>query len=64
MMTLREFVESLRRGRRISPPRPEDVLRRDERQTAVLAGAHPPESMEVERNSEYRLASLLQYPHY
>jgi hypothetical protein len=39
-------------------------LRRDERQAAVLTGKYPAEGEDVERHSEYRLASLLQYPHY
>ena len=40
----------------------EPRLRRDERDAAILAGKYPPD--DIESISEYRLASLLQYPHY
>ena len=39
-------------------------LRREERDAAVLAGKYPPDGADIESVSEYRLASLLQYPHY
>jgi hypothetical protein len=39
-------------------------LRRDERDAAVLAGKYPPDGADIESVSEYRLASLMQYPHY
>ena len=42
----------------------EDRLRRDERDAAVLADKYPPDAADIESVSEYRLASLLQYPHY
>ena len=42
----------------------EPRLRRDERDTAVLAGKYPLDGADIESISEYRLASLLQYPHY
>ena len=41
-----------------------DRLRRDERDAAVLAGKYPPDGADIESISEYRLASLMQYPHY
>jgi hypothetical protein len=40
------------------------TLRKDERDTAILAGKYPPDGADVESNREYRLASLMQYPHY
>jgi hypothetical protein len=40
------------------------LLRRDERQAAVLADKLPSAGEEVERQSELRLAKLLQYPHF
>jgi hypothetical protein len=39
-------------------------LRREERDAAVLADKYPPDGADIESVSEYRLASLLQYPHY
>jgi hypothetical protein len=42
----------------------EPRLRRDERDTAILVGKYPPDGADIESVSEYRLASLLQYPHY
>jgi hypothetical protein len=39
-------------------------LRREERDAAVLAGKYPPDGADIESISEYRLASLMQYPHY
>ena len=43
---------------------PEDRLRRDERDAAVLTGKYPAGTAEAESFSEYRLASLVQYPYY
>ncbi|HVY52057.1 MAG TPA: hypothetical protein VHA07_10930 [Devosia sp.] len=43
---------------------PEPPLRQEERDAAVLAGKYPPEGADIESVSEYRLASLMQYPHY
>lgn len=39
-------------------------LRRAERDAAVLADKYPHDSADIESVSEYRLASLMQYPHY
>lgn len=39
-------------------------LRRDERDAAVLSDKYPPDGADIESVSEYRLASLMQYPHY
>ena len=44
--------------------RDHDRLRRDERDAAVLADKYPPDGADIESVSEYRLASLMQYPHY
>ena len=41
-----------------------DRLRRDERDAAILSGKYPPDGADIESVSEYRLASLMQYPHY
>ncbi len=38
--------------------------RREERDAAVLAGKYPADGADIESISEYRLASLMQYPHY
>ena len=38
--------------------------RKAERDTAILEGKAPPSAAEIESVSEYRLASLLQYPHH
>lgn len=42
----------------------ESKLRREERDAAILAGKYPPDGADIESISEYRLASLMQYPHY
>ena len=39
-------------------------LRPDERDAALLADKYPPDGADIESISEYRLASLMQYPHY
>ena len=44
--------------------RPDDRLRREEREAAILAGNYPPDGADIESISEYRFASLMQYPHY
>ena len=44
--------------------RADDRLRREERDAAILAGNYPPDGADIESISEYRLASLMQYPHY
>lgn len=44
--------------------REDSHLRPDERDAAVLADKYPPDAADIESISEYRLASLLQYPHY
>lgn len=44
--------------------RADDKLRREERDAAILAGNYPPDGADIESISEYRLASLMQYPHY
>ena len=41
-----------------------ETLRPDERDVAVLADKYPADSADIESVSEYRLASLMQYPHY
>jgi hypothetical protein len=43
---------------------PDLRLRPEERDAAVLAGKYPPDGADIESVSEYRLASLMQYPHY
>jgi hypothetical protein len=42
----------------------DDRLRSDERDAAVLADKYPADAADIETVSEYRLASLMQYPHY
>jgi hypothetical protein len=41
-----------------------DRLRRDEREAMALADKYPQDAIDIETVSEYRLASLMQYPHY
>jgi hypothetical protein len=43
---------------------PDDRLRRDDRDPAVLADKYPAAGTDIETVSEYRLASLMQYPHF
>ena len=64
MTSLRELLETLKGERRVPAPKPEEVLRREERHAAILSGSYPSDGAEIERVSEYRLATLLQYPHY
>ena len=45
-------------------PEQDDRLRPDERDAAVLADKYPADGADIESISEYRLASLMQYPHY
>jgi hypothetical protein len=47
-----------------TPAESSDKLRADERDAAVLAGKYPAKSADIESQSELRLASLLQHPHY
>ena len=42
----------------------EDRFRKDERDVAILTDKYPHDGVDIETASEYRLASLLQYPHY
>jgi hypothetical protein len=50
---------------RIKVKRDDDErLRTDERDAAVLADKYPADGADIESVSEYRLASLMQYPHY
>jgi hypothetical protein len=50
---------------RIKVKRDDDErLRPDERDAAVLADKYPADGADIESVSEYRLASLMQYPHY
>ncbi len=47
------------------PPAYADTrLRREERDAAVATDRYPLDGADVESVSEYRLASLMQYPHY
>lgn len=48
------------------PPeeRRDERLRPDERDAAVLSDKYPSDGADIESVSEYRLASLMQYPHY
>ena len=43
---------------------PADRPRREERDALALAGKYPLDGADIESVSEYRLASLMQYPHY
>ncbi len=45
-------------------PRDDGHLRREERDAAVLSGKYSTAIADIESVSEYRLSSLLQYPHY
>ena len=49
---------------RIKIKRDDERLRPDERDAAVLADKYPADGADIESVSEYRLASLMQYPHY
>ena len=42
----------------------DDRLRPEEREAAVLTDKYPADGADIESVSEYRLASLMQYPHY
>jgi hypothetical protein len=49
---------------RIKIKRDDERLRPEERDAAVLADKYPADGANIESVSEYRLASLMQYPHY
>lgn len=59
LIELLTFAET--RDDRARPPR-DDRLRPEERDAAVLTDKLPP--VDIETLSEYRLASLLQFPHH
>jgi hypothetical protein len=42
----------------------DDRVRPEERDAAILTDKYPPDGADIESVSEYRLASLMQYPHY
>lgn len=42
----------------------DDRSRPEERDAAVLSDKYPLDGADIESVSEYRLASLMQYPHY
>jgi len=63
LLDLLKFDERKSHGKRSFFSR-DDRLRADERDAAVLAGKYPPDGADIESVSEYRLASLMQYPHY
>jgi hypothetical protein len=42
----------------------DDRSRPEERDAAVLADKYPADGADIESVSEYRLASLMQYPHF
>ena len=44
--------------------RPDDLPRKAERDAAILADKYPLQGQDIESVSEYRLASLMQYPHF
>lgn len=44
--------------------RNDDRSRPEERDAAVLADKYPADGADIESVSEYRLASLMQYPHF
>jgi hypothetical protein len=64
LLDLLKFDERKPSEKRPFLSRDDDHLRADERDAAVLAGKYPPDGADIESVSEYRLASLMQYPHY
>ena len=64
MPSLLDFLTFKEREPAKRAERDDDQLRRDERDAAILADKYPPDAADIESISEYRLASLLQYPHY
>jgi hypothetical protein len=59
-LTFKEKDHERREERQLA----DDRLRSDERDAAVLADKYPADAADIETVSEYRLASLMQYPHY
>ena len=51
-------------ARAAEQPRDDGRLRREERDAAVLSGKYVTAFADIESVSEYRLSSLMQYPHY
>lgn len=64
MPSLLDFLTFKERAPIQRDDRDDIPLRRDERDAATLADKYPPDAADIESISEYRLASLLQYPHY
>ena len=65
MSKLIDFLTFKNPTPQIRPSEPvDDRLRKPERDLAILAGKYPPSGADIETLSEYRLASLMQYPHY
>lgn len=65
MPKLLDFLTFKEKDHELRVPRDaDDRLRSDERDAAVLADKYPPDAADIETVSEYRLASLMQYPHY
>jgi hypothetical protein len=48
----------------VSRPSEDERLRKGERDLAILSGKYPASGADIEQVSEYRLASLMQFPHY
>ena len=65
LIDLLTFKET-RVGRPAAPQavRDDGLLRKDEKDAAVLAGKYSACAADIESISEYRLSSLMQYPHY
>lgn len=61
LIELLTFAET--RDDRVRPPR-DDRLRPEECDAAVLTDKSPLVAADIESLSEYRLASLLQFPHH
>ena len=57
------FKEKTRDRVKAEPTR-DDRLRPDGRDAAMRADTYPADGADIESVSEYRLASLMQYPHY
>ena len=58
------FKDQASADRSVPHTRPDDLPRKDERDAATLADKYSLQGQDIESVSEYRLASLMQYPHF
>ena len=64
LIDLLTFKDQAAADRSAPLTRHDDLPRKDERDAAILADKYPAQGQDIESISEFRLASLMQYPHF